>query len=504
LNVTGLKEINLFVGGGNYAPKRISPTFTQLIIDNNRSGNFSNITIGGFDPQAIGTALASSAISMNLYFSNSSCDVPNPISSCLIGGSSSTMTSFNPMSSIIGGGKLSFRMGTGGILVHYVNVDMMASGPPDALFDSSTTNSGAGSSFNNAIRFGSAGPTVYDYVLVSIPYSDTVGSGLDEDQPVTMSIPALYDENWNVIWNSTINGTSSAALAGNFSHYANRQGEWTYLLNETTCGVDVNALNVSKPCYLDTGNNRIWIRLPHFSGTGPSAGGTVRVSASSGSSGGVKTTGAATITTPPIVETISANEISKSIGIIFENKEEIVKIEDKDFGLKQIGIKVNKEATNVEVNVNRYSDKPSGVDVAKEGKVYRYLQINVKNLEDKLEKAKIVAKVEKSWISNNNLNKDDIAMFKFSNGKWRELRTEYKEQDGDFYYYDIELDSFSYFAIGQKIYSEKEPPIEMIEERQGVSQSPPEINKIKILKWILGLIFVGIVVFIFWYFKKKK
>ena len=59
-------------------------------------------------------------------FSNSTCDVPNPASSCLIGGSSSDMSSFNPMNAIMGGGKLSFRMGTSGILVHYVNVDMLS------------------------------------------------------------------------------------------------------------------------------------------------------------------------------------------------------------------------------------------------------------------------------------------------------------------------------------------------------------------------------------------
>ncbi|MEK6834938.1 MAG: hypothetical protein AABX61_01605, partial [Nanoarchaeota archaeon] len=271
LNSTGVKEINIYANGGGsdqYAPKRTSYTVSDM----KPHLNGVNITIKTFNPGGIGENIATSSVSMNLYKSNSTCDIPNPATSCLIGGSSQTMATFNPMQSVMGGGKISFRMGTGNILVHYVNVDLIASGPPDALFDSSTnTNSTSGSSFASAVRFGSNGPTIYDYVLVSVPYSETASSGLDDSATVNMSIPLFYDDNWNIIWNTTANGTSASAFAANYSHYSTYPGDWSYLMNQSTCITSsitsATQINNSKPCYIDTANNKIWVRLPHFSGT---------------------------------------------------------------------------------------------------------------------------------------------------------------------------------------------------------------------------------------------
>ncbi|MBM3232860.1 hypothetical protein FJZ18_01705 [Candidatus Pacearchaeota archaeon] len=280
LNVTGIKEMNIFVGGDNYAPKRISPRIDQILsarhLQGGTNNNLSayNITINSFSPGDIDGQVAATSISMSLYISNSSCDVPSPASTCLIGGSGQNMSSFNPMGAIMGGGKLSFRMGTGNISVHYVNVDMMASGPPDALFDDSTTDRTSGSSFDQAVRFGSGGPNVYDFILVSIPYTETAGSGLNDANDVNMTIPTLYDDDWKVMWNTTANGSAASSLSGNFSHYVAKQTEWNYLLGQTNCTTTASELNASRPCYIDKTGNVIWIRLPHFSGTGPSIVGT--------------------------------------------------------------------------------------------------------------------------------------------------------------------------------------------------------------------------------------
>ena len=305
INMTGVKEMNIFASGGNYAPRRTAPTVSQLITDNNANGNVSNITMNSFNPQAIEASIQAASITMELYTSNSTCDVPDPPAGCRLGGSSN-MGEFNPMSAIIGGGKLSFRMGTGGILIHYVNVDMMASGPPDALFDEKTRNGTAGSDFNAAVRFGSGGPTVYDNIMVSIPYSESSGTGLNDTAGVNMSIPVLYDDSWNVIWNATLNGTNASALGGNYSHYSTRQSEWQYLLNNVTCTSDINSFNISTPCYINTTSNNIWIRLPHFSGTGPNVKGTAITAASpSGSTSTSSGGGGGTLITQGWTKTIS-------------------------------------------------------------------------------------------------------------------------------------------------------------------------------------------------------
>lgn len=285
LNATGIKEMNIFLSGGtgDFAPKK--KTYTLADIQTRQRINVTSFNPGDIDGASL------SGLRIALLKSNSSCDLPAPNSACYVGSSESGQAfgesgGFNPMSAILGGGKLSFRMGllSSGISVHYVNVDMLASGPPDVLFDDSTRTESSGG-FSAAMRFGSGGPTIYDFVLISIPYVETAGVGLDDSGRVTMNISVLYDDNWNVIWNTSTNGSAASALAGNFSHYTARQVDWGYLLNSSVCGTDQTKINYTHPCYIDTTNNRIWARLPHFSGTSPGiTGSTVAVASSSSSS----------------------------------------------------------------------------------------------------------------------------------------------------------------------------------------------------------------------------
>jgi len=314
LNSTGIKELNAFVGGGDYAPVRKSYTAAQLLSP-------PNITLNSFNPNAIDSALAASSITMELYISNSTCDIPNSNETCLVGGSSQDMETFNPMGAIMGGGKLSFRMGTGNISVHYVNVDMIASGPPDALFDSSTSES-TSDNFESALRFGSGGPTIYDYILISMPYTEgsSTTTGLNESAQINISIPLFYDDDWNIIWNGTSNGTNATDLAGNYSHYSTRQSEWATLLNQTICtSANITSalmINSTNPCYVDKINNKIWVRLPHFSGTGPSVTGnlvTAAASSDSPSSGGGG--GGSSASTYTISTTQLTNGYQQKLGV---------------------------------------------------------------------------------------------------------------------------------------------------------------------------------------------
>jgi PGF-pre-PGF domain-containing protein len=170
---------------------------------------------------------------------------------------------------------------------------------------------------------------------------------------------------------------------------------------------------------------------------------------------------------------------------------------DEEIGVKQIQIEVNNEAQNVKVTVKGYDGKPAEVSVEKSGKVHRYLQIETKNLESELKKGIVTINVEKSWISDNNLDKDQIALFKFNEvtEKWEELITVYKEEDGDYYYYDIELDSFSYFAIGGKVVGEG------ISEDEEVSERVLKQGKI-ILWFVFGVILIASVILIVILIKK--
>jgi hypothetical protein len=279
INVS-IEEINVY--SGNFAPRNLGTKTPEQIL------SFNNISMAVFNPGDIEESLGESEISIMIHKSNDTCNVPNPPQSCDVK-SEQTKENFNPLSAVLGGGKLNFRMKYNKIEIVYINVDMLASGPPDANFDSTADTSTSGG-FETAMKFGSNGPTIYDYVLISMPYTQGSSSqtGLNESSDVNMSIPYFYGEDssgemdWdNPIWDSSLNGTNGTFLGGNHSHYSEHYSEWEILMSQNNCTRNQSELSAINPCYIDTTNDRIWIRLPHFSGTKPGITGSV-VTADSG------------------------------------------------------------------------------------------------------------------------------------------------------------------------------------------------------------------------------
>ena len=176
----------------------------------------------------------------------------------------------------------------------------------------------------------------------------------------------------------------------------------------------------------------------------------------------------------------------------------IMKDFDGEMGLKQIQIEVHTEAQNVGIVVSRYDSKPAEVSIEKSGKTYRYLHINAENLEGKLERATIRMQVEKSWMIANGFEIENMVMFKFNedSNKWDELDTAYVESDGEYYYYDAEVDSFSYFAISEKVVVD--------DEEDGIGEDGEEELEKKGLGWWWVAIIVGVIILFYLISANKK
>jgi hypothetical protein len=343
INATGIEEMNVYSMSG--APRRIGGKTVQQILD-----GANNVTLSAFNPGAIDGSIGTGSISISIYKSNSTCDVPSPPASCVLT-SSTTMSTFNPLSAVMGGGAISFRMGVSasGIEIHYVNVDMIASGPPDVAFDSSATTSTSGS-FDSVMRFGSGGPTIYDYVLVSMPYTpgSTSVAGLNESNDVNMSIPTLYDEDWNVIWDVTNNGSNGSALAGNHSHYNTYSSEWETLMSPSNCTNNVSLFNSTNPCYIDKTNNKVWIRLPHFSGTRPDLDGTVTTVTSSGSNDDSSSSGSSGVVYWRLTKSITDEEFKNGITKDLGTRERVkFDVGDEEHSIGVISMTSNTAVINV-------------------------------------------------------------------------------------------------------------------------------------------------------------
>ncbi len=194
-----------------------------------------------------------------------------------------------------------------------------------------------------------------------------------------------------------------------------------------------------------------------------------------GSDGGGSSEGSPTLTKTSLLVNVNPGE---EITITtFENT-----------GIKEITIQVNQQVQNIRIKVSRYDSKP--IEITKEvpGKNYRYLQISTENLNEVLEKATVKFEVEKTWVSNNGLNKEEIIVTKFDGEteRWNELETIFDSEDDNFYYYTVELDSFSFFAIGEKLSLVEQITSEIIESYDEASETLFGL----IVWWILVAIFL--------------
>jgi PGF-pre-PGF domain-containing protein len=173
----------------------------------------------------------------------------------------------------------------------------------------------------------------------------------------------------------------------------------------------------------------------------------VVTSSNGGDGNGGNGGGGETSTTPSIIENQSVEEITPQESIIFAGF-------NPETGIKQIEIRVKNEAQNIGVAVSKYEARPETVPIEKEGLVYSYLEIQTVNLGDNLDKAIITFYVNKTWVSENDFNANDIALFLFEDylQNWKELKTSYNSSDDDYYYYyfEAESDDFGYFLVGEK------------------------------------------------------
>ncbi|HTY44134.1 MAG TPA: PGF-pre-PGF domain-containing protein, partial [Patescibacteria group bacterium] len=202
------------------------------------------------------------------------------------------------------------------------------------------------------------------------------------------------------------------------------------------------------------------------------------------------TTSTSQTTTTPAITAQSVNNLNS----ILPGTPSLVNNFDPTIGVKDIQIQVNNEADNVQVNVIKYSTNPESVPLQTDN-IYGYLQVQTQNLVSNLKKAIMEIQVNKSWVSNHSLTKDDISIFKYneSSSQWNALNTTYENEDNSYYYYNTELHNFSYFAIGQKIIpSQNETTSEIVS-----NENSSKIWAAGVIILILGIISVLLI-------KKRK
>ncbi len=445
------------VYSARYAPREF------LLTTANLAANASiNLTMTEFRPSRPGPAGAEHRgtvsgagledVRFQIMGSNATCDTITSLSTagCVLQ-SGSTIRDINPFLGQLYGNRISLRLKTSnGINIHFRSVDMVASGMPDMSSDIQPQELSSTAHANRVFRLGSFAPKNYQEVLVGIPYSTEASqdNSIDDGEDVNLTIPVLYDQNWNVVWNVSVNGTplqSSAAF--NSTGF----GDWniSMISNGTDGAGGVICSNETgtfgNACLLNKTEKMIWIRLPHFTGGGLGLrganvqGGGTAATASGGSSGGAGGAGLAAgegqTSQSAILSTITANTEAKT------------EFTAPAVAVSEISFTPDTNLNNVKVTVEKIAEAPAGVS-SPSGTVYKLLEIKASGLTNAqlAADAKVTFNVDKSWLTENNVEKGTVRLLRYT-GTWDTLPTAYVSESDTQATYKATTPGFSTFAI---------------------------------------------------------
>jgi len=157
---------------------------------------------------------------------------------------------------------------------------------------------------------------------------------------------------------------------------------------------------------------------------------------------------ASLVVTPELVVSQDLIEITAPAVYASEINIEAPAVFDiSETSITQIALSVSASMENVVVRVRQLLDKPTEV-AAPEGNVYKYLEIVAEKVtNDNITSAAITFKVEKSWIENENIDPDTVALRRYHGGEWQNLQTDKIREDDDYIYYVAVTPGFSVFAV---------------------------------------------------------
>jgi PGF-pre-PGF domain-containing protein len=124
----------------------------------------------------------------------------------------------------------------------------------------------------------------------------------------------------------------------------------------------------------------------------------------------------------------------------------------------------------VKVTVETLEEKPNDMPDPG-GETYRYLRVEKEGIQDRaIEKAEIKFRVEKSWLTENNIDK--VFLSKNVGGGWEELPTRELMEDDAYFYYSAATSGFSYFAIIGRRVPEPSTPQPVSTESPSIETQP--------------------------------
>lgn len=407
-----------------------------------------------------------------------------------------TARNFNPFKALVAGKvNMEMKVTSTNVTMMFMNFDMFAAKQPpmDSVLNSNASSS---SSASQTWEFGSFAPSnTYDYVVIGMPYSDRVSASnfLNDSFPFSLSIPLLYDENWNAVWNRSRGDTSANLPDDDFLDY-NSTLYVDYLSSGGVACSKTNNTLLSVPCYMNTTSNILWMRIPHFSGISPSSSGTAPA------------TTAATTTTTASGGTGSgggAVQISYTLPELKAGVEQTLSFDNPQLGVESILLTTARTLSDVKVTLLEHKEQPSGTNPPPFS-AYKYFEVTPTNLvASDITTSRIIFTVTQEWLTSKQGLPKQIALYKYKDG-WAKLPTKDLGEAGTLHKFQADTNGFSFFAVGLESAPQPTPPTTEITP-SAPSSTPPSLGrKIFSAKSTLFAILGAIVVLIILYFLIKE
>jgi len=218
----------------------------------------------------------------------------------------------------------------------------------------------------------------------------------------------------------------------------------------------------------------------------------------------------------------TGNKETKEWFNIEKDSTKIMDIAKTAIAFRNISFSVRTKLRNVELTVEKLDARPENITKPL-NQVYQYIAVNKTNMKEAdIKKAEIYFRVEKEWLVNNSIEKDEIILTKYISGRWKEIITKYAEGDENYFYYNSISGTLSYFAITFKKEEKLEKPVIVVnetfktkakqEKKQNITEQEEEKEIIptqqKTRSWFGYMIASFIVVFgityFYFRFKAKK
>ena len=115
-----------------------------------------------------------------------------------------------------------------------------------------------------------------------------------------------------------------------------------------------------------------------------------------------------------------------------------------------VTIDVASQISQARIQVTALKEQPSSV-TSVESPVYRYLEITTGIQSKDVVSAEIAFNVDRSWLLENGILKEDVVLLRFNEGRWVEMPTRYLMLQNNSHYYAASVGGFSVFAISKKL-----------------------------------------------------